>query len=827
MYRIFATALFIAGLYFPVNAYEGKVYLDSNANRKYDIGEKCIPDVCVSDGRNVVKTDNKGCFDLPGHGNERFIFITTPSGYKTFNGYYQRIDESIQSYDFALYPYDSAVSKDGSHSFIHISDTEISDTTGHSIWVGNLRKYIESENIGFIVQTGDICYEAGLKSHIKLMNSVNMGIPIYYCIGNHDLVKGKYGEKLFEDIYGPVWYSFDMGNVHYIVTPMAHGDYAPSYTQEDVYEWLVNDLALQPEGKPVMIFNHDLTIYDENFIFRKDDSEYIDLDKCNLKAWIYGHWHINLIRKHAKAYSVCTSSPSCGGIDHSSSAFRVIHVDKDGDFASELRYPSIDKEIEIASINNMCGIVDDRRRLLLSVNTYHSDSPTKYVRCLYEIDGKVSETTCLDNNTDFNWSSWIQLPENAVGKTVNVIATAEYSNGETSVACEKFVCGASSVSEVDTGGSAWTNLSSNSRHDGHNISDIRNNLSLRWVTNAGSNIYMCSPVISDDVLFIATVDENGENCSYVIAIDVASGKELWKSRVEGSVKNSIALDAGKVFAQDIYGNLYSFSQRDGALLWKRRLSAAPFLPSLIEGLATKDGILYAGTGNGLCAIDADTGREIWRNSGWSQHEGSVMTLSVDDNVVIGGAHWGALYANDARTGRLLWSHSRDGLRNRSSSPSIHGKYLYLISGESFFLIEAETGNIIVRRNLGVDVDVASVPLVTDTEIIFGTADNGVMALEKETYNEKWRFRTGPAMISSAPYTRMTSTVETSPQVSGDMVFFSASDGNLYGIDRFTGKELWRFSSGAPFFSSVSLCGNTLFAADFAGNIYAFVSDPDR
>ena len=39
---------------------------------------------------------------------------------------------------------------------------------------------------------------------------------MFYCIGNHDLVKGKYGEECFEKYYGPVYYSFDVAGVHYI-----------------------------------------------------------------------------------------------------------------------------------------------------------------------------------------------------------------------------------------------------------------------------------------------------------------------------------------------------------------------------------------------------------------------------------------------------------------------------------------------------------------------------------------------------------------------------------------------------------------------------------
>ena len=37
------------------------------------------------------------------------------------------------------------------------------------------------------------------------------------------------------------------------------------------------------------------------------------------------------------------------GLIHSTSAFRVMHVDKNGDFTSELRYSYLDKNICIAS----------------------------------------------------------------------------------------------------------------------------------------------------------------------------------------------------------------------------------------------------------------------------------------------------------------------------------------------------------------------------------------------------------------------------------------------------------------------------------------------
>ncbi|MCC8174427.1 MAG: metallophosphoesterase [Odoribacter sp.] len=124
------------------------------------------------------------------------------------------------------------ISKEGTHKFIQITDTEIFNTQNHEDWINNLRNYSEVEQSTFIIHTGDICYENGLKEHIQLMNNSNMGRPVFYCIGNHDLVKGNYGEELYKSLYGPVFYSFDVGNIHYVVTPMLHGDHRPSYKKK-------------------------------------------------------------------------------------------------------------------------------------------------------------------------------------------------------------------------------------------------------------------------------------------------------------------------------------------------------------------------------------------------------------------------------------------------------------------------------------------------------------------------------------------------------------------------------------------------------------------
>ena len=223
-------------LYLPLCAqFKGTVYVDTNQSGTFDKGDKPLAGVMVTDGMNVVKTDKKGRFSLSGFKKTRFISITTPAGFET-QQFYLPVKEDRKSYDFIVT--ESERTKTREHSFIQITDTEVTGGVGR--WVTDLQQYIKNEQPAFLIHTGDICYEPGLTVHNQIVNAQTMDCPVYYCIGNHDLVKGNYGEELYESIYGPTWYSFDVGNVHYVVTPIDCGDNPTDYTQRDVYNWLKN-----------------------------------------------------------------------------------------------------------------------------------------------------------------------------------------------------------------------------------------------------------------------------------------------------------------------------------------------------------------------------------------------------------------------------------------------------------------------------------------------------------------------------------------------------------------------------------------------------------
>lgn len=777
-------------------AYQGRVYVDANRNGQYDKGEKLLKNVCVSDGLNVVKTAADGTFSLLGFKNERFIFITTPSGYQTDNKHYQRITGSERSYDFGVQPLQGYIAPDGSHQYLHIADTEIFNTINQEDWANEMRDLAANEKVAFMVHTGDICYENGLKNHIKLMNTSNMGCPVFYCLGNHDLVKGKYGEELFESIYGPVYYSFDFGSTHYVVTPMWGGDHAPGFRREDVIRWIQNDLDQQPKGKPVVFFNHDLWSTTDEFVFKISDSEKLDLNDYNTKAWVYGHWHMHFVRQQGKIKTISTSTLDKGGIDRSVSAVRMIKADRNGDVTSQLRYTYLNNSLQFASIANDECPRDAEGNWLLSVNAYHTVSPVAHITysCQSEGGKLLCKNQPMQANSDWNWSALFRIPDAVNGQRIFVTAKAELKNGDVMTQRTSFV-----YKDVHAKGMP----------------------ELTWVQNLKANVWFTAPVVADGKVFMATLDEDLKGEGAIIALDAVTGKQIWRYPLRNSVKNRIAYENQTVFAQDAEGYLLAVDAQNGKLKWERKMKVDG-LPSIIEGVVAADGKVYAGTGKALGAYDALTGEPDWLNNGWGQNQGATSTPVLAGDVVVSGTQWSGLYGNDRKTGKMLWRKEESDIRERGASPAYVDGLLYVASGNALFIIEPQSGHTVLRKQLPYNANTTSTPLVTGKWIIFGTQGNGLVALNRNTLEQEWQINTAPSLIYTSPYSRHPScTVESSPVLHEGIVYFGASDGVIYGVDPEAGRVVWKHKVGAPVFGKITIDGKSLYTADYGGNVYRF------
>ncbi len=265
---------------------QGTVFHDLNQNGKIDPAEPLFAGVSVSNGEQIVKTDDRGRYELPIN-DDAIVFVIKPSGFRTAldqnnlprfyyiykpNGSPQLRYAGVKptgplprSIDFPLYRQDEPET----FRIILFGDPQ----PRNHVEVDYISQDVVSELIGdpsaFGVTLGDIAFD-NLETFDSLNQSIALiGIPWYNVIGNHDLnldaTSRQHINETFERVYGPSYYSFDYGQVHFVV--LDNIDWEPPNERNERYHYkagfgskqlafLKNDLATIPETQMVVLMMH-------------------------------------------------------------------------------------------------------------------------------------------------------------------------------------------------------------------------------------------------------------------------------------------------------------------------------------------------------------------------------------------------------------------------------------------------------------------------------------------------------------------------------------------------------------------------------------------
>ncbi len=799
---------------------KGTIYWDENGNGRKDPSERGVPEAVVSDGLHVVRTNSEGLFELEGWEKQRFVTVYPSANFDAPTRYIP-ITPNSQNYDFGV----MAKAKKEEVTFLHISDTE---TYEYGDWVDDLKKYIKVHKPDFVVHTGDICYESGMKWHSEHLTETQLGVPIYYNLGNHDLIKGEYGEQYFEQKFGPAWYALEAGNTLYVITPMMSGDYPPSFTREDIGTWMQNLVDAYDKDIPKIFFNHDLLSNGENFDFKVNEEKSIHLNDYNLKSWVYGHWHNNMVKTHGESgvITYSTATLAKGGIDHSPSSFREIQVDANGDTESQLIWTYLNRDIQIVNPQEEKMVVSRDGLLQFSVNVYDSGSEVDSV--LYRLlDRKgLNWKTALDGDwskmekmTDWNWRAETAPVDS---DTMTFVVDAYLKSGEIIHRKTMFRLVPADSSDANAK-LAWFNLAGNSAHDAIASSDQKPPYQLEWSANIGSNIFMGSPVLHERYVLAAGFDDSNEDKNFIACWDAFSGEMQWKFRTKNGVKNQAVIAQDLVIATDMLGITYALDVASGELKWERDLQYGR-MPGFVTGLVTDGEIVYTGFAETLSAIHAASGDVIWTSGKRGGGEGTTPTMTIADSVLITGRHWGALEAFDRFTGKFLWSRSDQGLRFRDGVLAYKDGYLWVAEQSQFHQIDLQTGETIAGFATGMQNTGTSAPIVLDDRIILAGSNPGIASFERTSGKKQWQFEVDPALFyTPSYYADQQQSLESTPILVGDQLIFGAMDGKIYAVDAKEGTLLWKTSLGAPIMTSAAISTNGFYICDFAGNIYYYRS----
>ncbi len=316
-YVIIFNFIFLS-LSFSQTVYKITVFEDKNKNQIFDADEKPLEGVSVSNQYTTVKTDKNGRCELPLSAND-FIFVVKPANYQVpLNEYnmpifYNKYNKNSkygfefkgaiknQLY-FPLYKTDF----DESFSALVLGDPQSRNETEIAYMRDDfVSKFVNTEH-KFAILLGDISYDN--KTLYEPINKLfsKMNIPLYFVAGNHDLDYNVESDRLsfesFKEVYGPVYYSFEYGDAHFIVLDNINykklkdgrKDYVGEIDKQQLI-WLKSDLENTDKNKTVVISMHIPVNsvggdYDANKILNKE--EFFDiLDSRDKVILLCGHTH--------------------------------------------------------------------------------------------------------------------------------------------------------------------------------------------------------------------------------------------------------------------------------------------------------------------------------------------------------------------------------------------------------------------------------------------------------------------------------------------------------------------------------------------------------
>jgi hypothetical protein len=246
----------------------GYVFLDVNGDGRRDGGEPGLPNVVVSNQDAVVATDANGAFTLP-VGGTGVVFVSVPDGYRAVGPFWHAAGDTS---GFALAPRPRV----SAFTFVHASDTHVSPASLPR--TQRLRALVDSLRPAFALVTGDLVRDALRVSEAEATGYYELfaaerakfATPVHVEPGNHenfgierqlshvDPSHPLFGRGMYRHYFGPDYYSFTYGGVHFVGLNTVDIDDQWYYGHVDSLQlaWLERDLARIPATMPVVTFDH-------------------------------------------------------------------------------------------------------------------------------------------------------------------------------------------------------------------------------------------------------------------------------------------------------------------------------------------------------------------------------------------------------------------------------------------------------------------------------------------------------------------------------------------------------------------------------------------
>jgi len=247
------------------------VFADLNGDGVQQPGERGVAGVVVSNQDDVVVTDTGGSFQL-NPGPNGIVFVSQPDGWRIIGSFWRAVGNSSEPISFAM----KRSLTPSTFTFVDASDTHLAPASLPQ--TQRFRAVVDSLRPDFVLVVGDLVRDALRVPETEARSYYDMLVrefgafkaPMWLVPGNHENfgIETKlshvdpsnllFGRAMYHHYFGPDYYSFTRGGVHFIGLNSVDISGTSYYGHVDSVQlaWLARDLSHVPETMPVVTFNH-------------------------------------------------------------------------------------------------------------------------------------------------------------------------------------------------------------------------------------------------------------------------------------------------------------------------------------------------------------------------------------------------------------------------------------------------------------------------------------------------------------------------------------------------------------------------------------------
>ncbi|SDZ39819.1 Outer membrane protein assembly factor BamB, contains PQQ-like beta-propeller repeat [Saccharopolyspora shandongensis] len=707
---------------------QGAIFADTNGNGARDPGEAPLPGVSVTDGAVWATSGPDGSYRIdidPARRETDLVSVVSPNGYTPalradfVPQFFREVpagDGPRTGVDFALVP--DANAANPTEKWLMVSDTEVSNVTDQQAttalpkWTGQVNAMSEVDGATMTITTGDLTVtdyaaeprrQGGYDMLRKGLTDGALGQPFYPVIGNHDVggtaTSQGYGGSLeyWRRNMGPEWYSFDRNGRHIVVLE----DNYDSSGLAPQLEWLREDLKRHAVGKQVFVFAHRslFTRWGPGAGMQPIVDE---LARYDVRMFAAGHNQQAEFRRGAFDRSVEVNNQGTYGIDGAHPDYKIL------DFKQITDSPATKANEDtgyVTGTHRQFDVNDDTALVSPAQGSVHPTGRDIPVELYAEDNGRTPATASLTIRDDRGKTvreerdlrfgakvgkqgivncytapggtaepcpeariSWTRVSDR-VGELKPGTYTAEMTAVDTTgkawpAAKTTFqVVPEKDVKKAETGQS-WIRQGGDERGRSASADDPGAQLDLRWAANTGEQFHLNGAAIVDGKAIVASQAFDSPY-NMVLAYDLKSGREAWRTYVDGDAESFPTVHGGRVYLTTGVGRVYALDANNGKVVWEtidaeqqhgdtvRRYGRAGGPVSVFDLPAENRSVAVYQEWDGVTCRDAGNGQRLPGGfsapGGWGEFHSTAIRQPGSDTAYLHSGSSQSLIAMDLRT----------------------------------------------------------------------------------------------------------------------------------------------------------------------------------